>query len=338
MTSAESVDLLVLGAGPGGYVAAIRARQLGLSVAIVERRFWGGVCLNIGCIPSKALLHASELFEEAGHSFSKMGIGIPSPTLDLKAMMAFKDQGVDGNVKGVEFLLEALPDLPPYTRLVFAEREALSESSKLVKLAAEKGFAKLYAAPKDSTGWILKRAKEHYQAAISSRAAAALASVTSEDLRRADSELFKLVSYAEGREITEADVALLTPYVQEASLFEMVDALAEGRASAAARLLHRLLDDREDPFAVYGMIVRQFRLLLLAKEHLTSPGGSPQTVAAALGIKPYPAEKISKQSRAFSVPQLEHIYRTLMDYDVKMKTGRIEPKLALDLLIASLAR
>ncbi|MFN8376839.1 MAG: DNA polymerase III subunit delta [Anaerolineae bacterium] len=240
--------------------------------------------------------------------------------------------------KAVDYLLEALPELPPYARLVFAEREALPENSKLVKLAADKGFAKLYSAPKDSTGWIQKRAKDYYKTSITPRAAAALASVTPEDLRRADSELFKLVSYAEGREITEDDVALLTPYVQEANTFAMVDALAEGRAGDATRLLHRLLDDREDPFAVYGMIVRQFRLLLLAKEHLTSPGGSPSTVANALGIKPYPAEKISKQSRAFSVPQLEKIYRTLADYDVKMKTGRIEPVLALDLLIASLAR
>jgi dihydrolipoyl dehydrogenase len=100
-------DLIVIGTGPGGYVCAIRAAQLGLKTAVVEKRTtFGGTCLNIGCIPSKALLHASELFEEAGHSFAKMGIGVPAPKLDLKAMMTFKDQGVDGNVKGVEFLLK----------------------------------------------------------------------------------------------------------------------------------------------------------------------------------------------------------------------------------------
>ena len=100
-------DLIVIGTGPGGYVCAIRAAQLGLKVAVVEKRAtFGGTCLNIGCIPSKALLHASELFEEAGHSFAKMGIGVATPKLDLAAMMAFKDAGVDGNVKGVEFLLK----------------------------------------------------------------------------------------------------------------------------------------------------------------------------------------------------------------------------------------
>jgi dihydrolipoyl dehydrogenase len=100
-------DLIVIGTGPGGYVCAIRAAQLGLKVGVVEKRAThGGTCLNIGCIPSKALLHASELFEEAGHSFGKMGIGVGTPKLDLAAMMKFKDEGVDGNVKGVEYLLK----------------------------------------------------------------------------------------------------------------------------------------------------------------------------------------------------------------------------------------
>ncbi len=100
-------DLIVIGTGPGGYVCAIRAAQLGQKVAVVEKRAThGGTCLNVGCIPSKALLHASELFEEAGHSFAKMGIGVGTPKLDLAALMTFKDEGVDGNVKGVDFLLK----------------------------------------------------------------------------------------------------------------------------------------------------------------------------------------------------------------------------------------
>ena len=100
-------DLIVIGTGPGGYVCAIRAAQLGQKVAVVEKRAThGGTCLNVGCIPSKALLHASEMFEEAGHSFARMGIGVGTPKLDLATLMKFKDEGVDGNVKGVEFLLK----------------------------------------------------------------------------------------------------------------------------------------------------------------------------------------------------------------------------------------
>ena len=98
-------DLIVIGSGPGGYVCAIRAAQLGLKVAVVEKeKTFGGTCLNIGCIPSKAMLHASERFDEAGHAFSKMGIKIGAPALDLGAMLKFKDEAVDGNVKGVAFL------------------------------------------------------------------------------------------------------------------------------------------------------------------------------------------------------------------------------------------
>src|SRR5215469_4359179 len=100
-------DLVVIGTGPGGYVCAIRAAQLGMKVAVVEKSpTLGGTCLNIGCMPSKALLHASEMFEEAAHSFAKMGISVSAPKLDLPAMMNFKQQGIDGNVKGVEFLMK----------------------------------------------------------------------------------------------------------------------------------------------------------------------------------------------------------------------------------------
>jgi len=99
-------DLIIIGTGPGGYVAAIRASQLGMKVAVVEKRAThGGTCLNVGCIPSKALLHASERFAEAAGGFAAMGIKV-KPELDLAAMLAFKDAGVKGNVDGVEFLLK----------------------------------------------------------------------------------------------------------------------------------------------------------------------------------------------------------------------------------------
>lgn len=100
-------DLVVIGTGPGGYVCAVRASQLGMKVAVVEKNATlGGTCLNVGCMPSKALLHASEMFEEAGHSFAKMGVSVSTPKLELPAMMNFKQQGIDGNVKGVEFLMK----------------------------------------------------------------------------------------------------------------------------------------------------------------------------------------------------------------------------------------
>ncbi|RMF10498.1 MAG: FAD-dependent oxidoreductase, partial [Alphaproteobacteria bacterium] len=104
--SNETYDVVVIGAGPGGYVAAIRAAQLGLRVACVEKRpSLGGTCLNVGCIPSKALLHTSELYEHAGE-IAGMGIKVEGLSLDLKAMMAHKDKVVADNTKGIEFLFK----------------------------------------------------------------------------------------------------------------------------------------------------------------------------------------------------------------------------------------
>ena len=102
----KKFDCLIIGAGPGGYVAAIRAAQLGMSVAVVEKRdTFGGTCLNIGCIPSKALLCASEKFEDAEHHMADMGVKV-SPKLDLKTMMKHKTSVVDANTKGIEFLFK----------------------------------------------------------------------------------------------------------------------------------------------------------------------------------------------------------------------------------------
>jgi dihydrolipoamide dehydrogenase len=104
---AETFDLTIIGTGPGGYVCAVRAAQLGMKVAVVEKwPSFGGTCLNIGCIPSKALLHASELFEEASHSFPQLGIEVGAPTLNLSAMMAHKDDTVASNTGGIEYLFK----------------------------------------------------------------------------------------------------------------------------------------------------------------------------------------------------------------------------------------
>ena len=103
----ETFDVIVIGAGPGGYVCAIRAAQLGLKVACVEKReTLGGTCLNIGCIPSKALLHSSEVFEETTHHLAEQGIIVGQVGLDLAKMQARKGEVVSANVKGVEFLFK----------------------------------------------------------------------------------------------------------------------------------------------------------------------------------------------------------------------------------------
>ena len=103
----SSFDLIVIGAGPGGYVCAIRAAQLGLSVAVVEGRdTLGGTCLNVGCIPSKALLHATHMLHEAHENFDKMGLTGAAPKVDWARMQAYKSDVVLGNTKGIEFLFK----------------------------------------------------------------------------------------------------------------------------------------------------------------------------------------------------------------------------------------
>ncbi len=100
-------DLIVIGAGPGGYVAAIRAAQLGMKTACIDKRgAWGGTCLNVGCIPSKALLHSSEKFEEAQQHLAKHGVKVSKVELDLKALLARKDKVVSDLTKGIDFLFK----------------------------------------------------------------------------------------------------------------------------------------------------------------------------------------------------------------------------------------
>ena len=103
----DSFDVIVIGAGPGGYVCAIRAAQLGMKVACVEKRATlGGTCLNVGCIPSKVLLESSEKFADANHEFAKHGIDVGSIKLNLKQMMARKTEVVGSFTKGIEGLFK----------------------------------------------------------------------------------------------------------------------------------------------------------------------------------------------------------------------------------------
>ncbi|MDG1282225.1 MAG: dihydrolipoyl dehydrogenase [Pseudorhodobacter sp.] len=102
-----SFDVIIIGGGPGGYVCAIRCAQLGLKTAVVEgREALGGTCLNVGCIPSKALLHATHALHEAEHNFAKMGLKGKSPSVDWPQMLAYKDEVIEGNTKGIEFLFK----------------------------------------------------------------------------------------------------------------------------------------------------------------------------------------------------------------------------------------
>jgi DNA polymerase-3 subunit delta len=238
-----------------------------------------------------------------------------------------------------ESLIEYLPQLPDTTGLVFIEDRGLSSRHPVVKLASqhERGYVRKFDPPaKDVLGhWVQERAHE-YGASIEGKAAQELAVVVGDNLRLLDQEINKLATYTNGeRAITVEDVGALVPYAQEAVVFDLVDALGQGDAGTAAATLHRLLDGGEHPLAIFGMIVRQFRLLIQVKE-LEQRGASLQDVTKELNLHPFPARKLHVQAIRFTSAQLDAIYHHLLDTDLAIKTGKLDQVLALDLLVAEL--
>lgn len=241
-------------------------------------------------------------------------------------------------------LIDELPLLPAHARLVLVEDDAISERNRVLKAARAltNGYIGEFRQPQNLTRWIQARAQDEYDAEIAERAANAVAEVVNGDLLRADSELCKLATYVDGeRPINEDDVAALTPYVPEANVFEMVDALAVGNGKRALELIQQSLrDNPKDPgFGLFALIVRQFRLLIMTRDHLDRGGARhAAAIVEAVGAHRFAAAKLAAQARRFHIEQLDAILKRLQRYDQEMKTGRIEPRLALDLLVTSLAK
>lgn len=264
----------------------------------------------------------------------------------VKGLISFvsrKGAGKAGRA-AADRLIAELPGLPIFARLVLVENELLSDKNRLLKAARalENGYIKAFKKPQNLTVWIKQRAQSEYDAEISAAAAGAIATLVNGDVLRADNELAKLADYVAGeRAISEDDVAALTPYVPEANIFEMVDALAIGDGSRALELIHQSLHQNpgDAGFGLFGMIVRQFRLLTMTRDHLDRGGGAQgKAIAQAIGAHAFVAGKLATQARRFNATQLDAILKRLQRYDQDMKTGRIEPRLALELLVTSLAR
>ncbi len=266
----------------------------------------------------------------------------------LLAWLGRRGAGAAGK-REAEALYEGLPGLPPSARLVLVEHRDLEPAgrgrprrNRFVQLAQQEagGYTRAFRLPQDVPAWIQRRARARHEAEISRGAAMALAEVTRGDLRRADNELHKLASYVDGeRGIDEEDVALLTPWVAEARTFDLTDALAERRARRAQELLQQMLaeDSSSDGLILFATVVTHFRRLLLTREHLLLQG-SAQGMAQSLGLRPgrY-LNKLQQQAQQFELADLEAIHRKLQADDLAMKTGKLRPGLALELLVAALA-
>ena len=237
--------------------------------------------------------------------------------------------------------LAFLEAVPPTTRLVLHELVEPNEVEKhwLVKWAGKKGAAAqafMLPRPKEMAGWIVNEAKRQ-GGAIEPRAAARLAELAGADPRQAAQEIAKLLAYVNwARAVTLEDVGAVSLATAEPDIFAMVDALAVGDGRTAQRLLHRLIEN-DDPFSVWGMVVRQFRLLLLAREVLDGGGGKDQ-VTHALAAHPYVGEKVTGQARRFNLAALEAIHHRLLGIDEAAKTGQVPLELALDGLVVELAQ
>jgi DNA polymerase-3 subunit delta len=254
---------------------------------------------------------------------------------------AASDEPAASSKKIIEELVTYLPLLPETTRLVFVEPKKVRDNHPVLLLAKsdpKRGIVKAFEPPKGDAliDWIIARATMQ-GGAISFPAAQLLAESVGEDLRLLDGEVAKLLAYVAGkRPAGEADVKLLTPYAGEADIFQMVDALGQRRGEMATRLMHRLLDGGKHPLELLSMIARQFRLLIQAKE-LLGEGQRPAAIAKELGVPPFVADKLARQTHNFSLPQLEAVYHRLLEIDVAIKTGEMDGTLALDLLVAGLA-
>lgn len=234
--------------------------------------------------------------------------------------------------------LQFVPSVPETTALVLVEQRALTERNAVLKFAAQHAgiaFVKRFDLPKGEglARWIAVRAKAQ-GGAFTPAATAALAAAVGDDPRAADGEIAKLLAYVNySRPVEAGDVELLTPYSRAANVFEMVDAIGMGDARKAMALLQRLLAD-EDPLYAFAMIVRQFRLLLQTREILETRG-SETAALEALHVQPFVARKLVEQARGFALTDLEDIYRRLFETDVQVKTGQVDSRAALDLLVAA---
>ncbi len=248
-------------------------------------------------------------------------------------------QGQEGHKKFVAFL----ETVPASTKLVIVDPEEVKEKDipnhwlvKWIGKNAEKAEYKAFMNPRqrEMPGWIMAEAKRQ-GGTMEAQAAARLAEMTGEETRQAAQEITKLLTYVNfAHAIGIEDVEAVSIVTASVDVFELVDALGMQNGKLAQRLFHRLLES-QDAFEIFGLVVRQFRLLLLAREVLDA-SGTLQEATEALGVHPFVAEKAYKQARSFSSETLTAVYHRLLAMDEATKTGGMPLEASLDMLIVEL--
>jgi DNA polymerase-3 subunit delta len=235
-----------------------------------------------------------------------------------------------------EGLASYIEHIPETTVLVLVDEEVKGHNPLLKKLSS---LAEVRIFPfmrgRDLKAWIQQRVREE-GGDITPQAVNLLAELIGGDLWAMNGEIQKLLLYSQERPISEDDVRKLVSYVQEANIFALVDAVAEGRTELAQRILHRLYDDGVAPTYILVMITRQFRLIAQAKD--LERGLSRLQIQDRLGLKQsYVVDKTLSQARLYDFEGVKRAYDKLLETDLAIKTGKYSDKLALELLVTGLA-
>lgn len=232
-----------------------------------------------------------------------------------------------------------LPALPPTTRLIFLESQKLPENHRIIRLATEEKLGYVRRFDKLERGSLEKWIRDHVEAGggrIVPQAVQLLAANVGSDLPALGNEIEKLLLYVGPEKTIEADdVIRLSPYAAEVVIFDLVDALGSRQPAQVATLFQQKLNEGADPFYLFSMFIRQFRLLIQTRA-LLDAGERAAGVAQQLRQRPFVAEKLVRQARGYSLEQLEQIYRRLLRIDVETKTGQTDLLTALHLLVAGL--
>ncbi len=256
-----------------------------------------------------------------------------------KASEEGEDAEEESNPELKQQLLDYLPNIAPTTELVFIENKKLAANNAVLRFAEKdkkNAQVKLFAAPdaKDLPDWVIGHV-EKKGGTIDFSAANDLALFVGADLRALDSEIEKLIVYKNGATIRREDVRAMVAPAQEQSIFELVDALGARKTQRALELLHEQLRHNANEFYLLSMITRQYRIMLQVRD-LSMRRLGAEAIQKQLGLHPFVTKKMSEQARNYSVEQLEGVMIKLLDVDVSLKTSRLEPTLALDLLVVDL--
>jgi DNA polymerase-3 subunit delta len=256
---------------------------------------------------------------------------------EVKQSRPRSGKGKSGNGLGEwEGLASYIKQMPETTVLMLVDEEVKGNNPLLKKLSS---LAEVRAFPllrdRDLKAWIRQRVKEG-GGDITPQAVNLLAELIGGDLWAMNGEIQKLLLYSQERPISEDDVRQLVSHVQEANIFALVDAVAEGRTELAQRILHRLYDEGVAPTYILTMITRQFRLIAQARD--LEPGLSRLQIQDRLGLKSsYSLDKTLSQAKLYDFEGVKRTYDKLLETDLAIKTGKYSDKLALELLVTELA-